>query len=295
MASSAESTGEPGDDQPGNTSDGNASNAAPLDPYALLAPWYDLEHDAFTEDLEAYQTLLAEYLGGQGTILEVGSGSGRLLAGLAVLGYRVTGTEPSLAMRDLAARRVAALPERVGRRISLADGDATAPHLPPNARFDAALIGLNTLAHLLTRAERQTSFATLARCLSPGGLLLLDLDLRGPRAMARALGQDWPQGTWPLPMGGELRHWATAQSVEGDTLTLEHRYEVWPSATNDANEASAPSQRVSVPMRLALLDPTEVVADLQAAGYTLDAHYGDYDLRRATARSPRALLVARKA
>lgn len=258
-----------------------------MDPYDRIAPWYDLEHDAFTEDTEAYQELLEEWLGPDGAVLEVGSGTGRLLVGLAVLGYRLTGVEPSRAMRDLAARRVAALPERVRRRITLVGGDALAPDLGAAARFDAALFGLNTLAHLLTRSERAASFAVVAEHLRPGGLLILDLDLRGPRAMARALGRAWDQGAWALPTGGEVRHSATAREVRDGVLTLDHTYEVY------APGASEPSERVSSPMRLALLDPSEVCADLEASGYQIAAHYGDYDLRPARARSPRALLVAR--
>lgn len=258
------------------------------DSYDLLAPWYDLEHDDFTEDVEAYQTLLADLLGGQGEIVEVGSGTGRLLAGLAVLGYRVTGIEPSSAMRERAERRVAALPERVRRRITLTGGDASAPDLPPSARFDAAMFGLNSIAHLLTTPEREASLRATGAHLRSGGLLLLDLDLRGPRRLARALGRAWPQGEWALPSGDEVRHWATGREVRDGVLTLDHTYEVWSPG------AEQPTQRIVVPMRLALLDPAQVRAELGSAGYAITAHYGDYDLRPAGARSPRAILIARR-
>lgn len=43
------------------------------DPYALIAEWYDLEHDSFTDDIELYQELLAGETQ-RLAILEVGAG-----------------------------------------------------------------------------------------------------------------------------------------------------------------------------------------------------------------------------
>ncbi|HEY7975326.1 MAG TPA: class I SAM-dependent methyltransferase, partial [Ktedonobacterales bacterium] len=123
------------------------SNLSEPDPYAQIAEWYDLEHESFTDDIELY----LELVGGDTSrlaILEVGAGTGRLLAALAGGGYVVTGVEPSAAMREHCVRRLAALPQPVARRITMVAGTATDLRLPTNARFDVALLGLGTFGHL---------------------------------------------------------------------------------------------------------------------------------------------------
>src|SRR5262245_46460849 len=118
------------------------------DPYATLAEWYDIEHDAITEDVEFFAQQIASLGVARPHVLEVGSGTGRIAAGLALAGYEVVGIEPSAAMRARCLARLAALPERVARRISVLDGDARLLTPPPDARFDVALYGLDTFAHL---------------------------------------------------------------------------------------------------------------------------------------------------
>ena len=69
------------------------------DPYTALADWYDVEHDAITEDIEFFAQQIADLDVARPRVLEVGSGTGRIAAGLALAGYEVVGIEPSAAMR----------------------------------------------------------------------------------------------------------------------------------------------------------------------------------------------------
>ncbi|HEV2456722.1 MAG TPA: methyltransferase domain-containing protein, partial [Ktedonobacterales bacterium] len=143
--------------------------SAPADPYASIAEWYDVEHDAFTEDAECFTSLLAATHDQRASVLEIGSGTGRLAAALAITGYDVTGVEPSAAMRARMAARLARLPERVARRIRVVAGGPSALGLPKESRFDAAIFSANTLAHLLTSEERHQAFSILHDHLRPAG------------------------------------------------------------------------------------------------------------------------------
>ena len=156
-----------------------------VDPYTALADWYDIEHDAITEDIEFFAQQIAGLGVARPRVLEVGSGTGRIAAGLALAGYEVVGIEPSAAMRARCLARLAALPERVARRMTVLDGDARLLILPPDARFDAALYGLDTFAHLLTAGERDIALRAAHERLRPDGKLLIDLDPLGPRASRR--------------------------------------------------------------------------------------------------------------
>ncbi|HLG78980.1 MAG TPA: class I SAM-dependent methyltransferase, partial [Ktedonobacteraceae bacterium] len=69
--------------------------------YDSIAPFYDIEHAQFGEDLDMYRNF-AELCGGK--ILELACGSGRLLLPLAREGYTLTGVDTSAAMLELAQR-----------------------------------------------------------------------------------------------------------------------------------------------------------------------------------------------
>jgi SAM-dependent methyltransferase len=116
-------------------------------------------------------------------VLEVGSGTGRLLAALAGAGFVVTGVEPSAAMRQRCAGRMAALPERVARRVRVVEGTATALGLAASERFDVALLGLGTFGHLTTADERALALQEVYTHLNNGGRLIVDVDLAGPRRL----------------------------------------------------------------------------------------------------------------
>ncbi|HUY78283.1 MAG TPA: class I SAM-dependent methyltransferase [Ktedonobacterales bacterium] len=285
----------------------DAANAL-NDPYAAIAEWYDLEHDGFAQDSEFYQQVIASLGAGRAQVLEIGSGTGRLAAALALAGFGVTGVEPSAAMRARCARRLATLPPPVARRIQIVVGTATALNLPQppsiGGPYDVAIIALGTFAHLLTDDERLRALATMRPQLRPGGQLLLDLDLAGPRAYAR---QPWRRLTlrgWPrltdaagssavTPTQLRIHTASGAPGPLPETVTITHAYATY---EYDAPNASQGKQiaEITTTMTLALLTRAGVEQELRQAGYTIAQVYGGYDLRPATSRSARALIVARR-
>jgi SAM-dependent methyltransferase len=258
------------------------------DPYAAIAEWYDVEHDAHTEDAECFASLLAATLSQRACILEIGSGTGRLAAALAIAGFDVTGVEPSAAMRARTQVRLARLPERVARRVRIVAGDASAPGLPTDSRFDAAILSLNTLAHLLTAEERHHALGVVYGHLRPGGRVLIDLDLVGPRRLHDTAGQLWWQGSWSLADGQSLlTHFATgAPSPATGTIEVVHLY--------DTQAPDGTLRRTVARMPLALLSAGEVEVALLRAGFQVGAVYGTYDLTPYDNTSPRALFDARR-
>src|SRR5205807_5446316 len=73
--------------------------AKPMTDYDLIAPFYDIEHAHFDEDVSMYINF-AELCGGP--LLEFACGSGRLLVPLACEGYELTGVDSSRSMLNLA-------------------------------------------------------------------------------------------------------------------------------------------------------------------------------------------------
>src|SRR5712691_9942305 len=66
--------------------------------YDLIAPFYDIEHAHFDEDVNLYMNF-AELC--SGPLLELACGSGRLLVPLACEGYELTGVDSSISMLNL--------------------------------------------------------------------------------------------------------------------------------------------------------------------------------------------------
>ncbi|HEX2172978.1 MAG TPA: class I SAM-dependent methyltransferase [Dehalococcoidia bacterium] len=137
------------------------------DPYAAIAALYDLEHDAFTADLDFYRPL-ADRTGGP--ILEVGCGTGRVAVALAAAGHTVIGLDPSPAMLDRARRRGAGLPPGA---LTLLEGRLT--DLPPAGPVRLAIVPLNTWSHLTEPGEPAAALERLVAWLAPGGTLAIDL------------------------------------------------------------------------------------------------------------------------
>lgn len=95
-------------------------------------------------------------------IVEPGIGTGRVTLPLAVSGHRVTGVDVSEAMLDACRHKAEAL--RVGDRVTLLEGDATALALPDDA-FD-----LGVMASLLYLVPDWTGVLDeLDRVVRPGG------------------------------------------------------------------------------------------------------------------------------
>jgi len=268
------------------------------DPYAVIAAWYDLEHDPLTADSEMYQELLGDLAaGGVGRlrVLEIGAGSARLAAALAPSGYAVVGVEPSTAMRARAAHRLTTLPERVARRIQIVAGTATNLSAAGSEPFDAAIFGLNTFAHLLTSDEREQALQSVSARLKANGLLLIDLDLAGPRRLAETAGHVWRLGTWRVGDGSQgsgqgeeyVTHFTVgAPGAEPAILTVTHFY--------DSHTQGGPLRRSVATTSFALLARGEVELALRYAGFTVTAVYGSYDLAPYEESSPHAILVARR-
>lgn len=255
------------------------------DAYAGIAEWYDVEHDPITEDVEAYASLIADGGGDGAQVVEIGAGTGRVAAALAVAGHNVTAVEPSAPMRARFAHRLAQLPERAARRITVVAGDAEAPAVAAPARFDVALLGQNVLAHLPLPGQRLAALRTVRTYLRPGGHLICDVDLLGPRRLLETAHQLWWQGTWPLGSGAQLEHFVTGvPGAAAGTVELVHLY--------DVHAPGGAIARTTTRMTLALLTRGEVETALLAAGFTIAEVYGGYDLAPYEEGAPRGLVDA---
>ncbi len=146
--------------------------------YAVLARYYDLQHAGYTPDVPMYLQAARRIADGSvARILELGCGTGRVMAPLVEAGHYVLGVDASEPMLQRARQRLQRI---AGGRCDLLAADITVlrailtPH-NYSSRFDLAIIALNTFLHNLSR---ESQLAVLGACqmqLRAGGLLIVDL------------------------------------------------------------------------------------------------------------------------
>jgi SAM-dependent methyltransferase len=249
-----------------------------MNEYDLIAPFYDIEHAHFNEDLDMYYNF-AEVCGGK--ILELACGSGRALLPLAQAGYELTGTDTSLEMLKLARQRLEMA--NVADRCKLVQQDMVNLHLEQNFRM--AFIALGSFAHITSRAAQLQALQAIRTHLSPGGLFILDNSNADARYMEDLSGQVLHQGTWRIHDEAFLTHFVSpAASSDKHLLELTHFYE--------QHRQGGSVQRTVVTTYLYLFERTEIELLVERAGFTVKDVYGDHELGPYQLESPRLILVA---
>jgi ubiquinone/menaquinone biosynthesis C-methylase UbiE len=245
--------------------------------YDSIAPFYDIEHASFDEDLDMYRNF-AELCGGK--ILELACGSGRLLLPLAADGYTLTGVDTSAAMLALAHRAL----ESAGTsaRCQLVQQDICQLQLPEKYRL--AMIALGSFGHIVTRAQQQQALASIRRHLSLGATFILDLSNDDARYMENLSGQILHRGTWQQADGSFVTHFLTpASSNTRHLLELTHFYEVH-------RQGDVVKRSVSQ-TRLYLFERNEAELLLEQAGFKIKDTYGNYDFGPYEHESPRMIFI----
>lgn len=231
--------------------------------YDSIAPFYDIEHADFDEDLDMYRNF-AELCGGK--ILELACGSGRLLLPLAREGYTLTGVDTSAAMLEIA--RQALAKEGTAARCQLVQQDMCTLQL--QEKFRLAMVALGSFGHVIGRARQQQALAAIRRHLSLGATFVLDISNEDARYMEALSGQMLHQGTWQQADGSYVTHFLSpASSTSQHLLDLTHFYEV--------HRQGGSVQRTVSQSSLYLFERNETELLLDQAGFRVKDVYGSYE------------------
>jgi SAM-dependent methyltransferase len=254
------------------------------DIYSQIAPYYDLLHASLTQDIGFTLALAARH---PGPVIELGSGTGRLLLPLARAGYHVTGVDNSMPMLSRAKQRLAEEPAAVQERATLVAADMTQLALAP-AHFSLALVPYNTFMHL-DAAAAVTAVRAVARHLQPGGRLLLDL--ANPFVVEHTPGDQLvslekiltepESGAVVVVMAANILQPATQQ------LTITWIYDASPAG-------GGPVERSVARVTYHYYFPHQVELLFEQAGLRLEALFGDYGEGSFDETAERLLALAHK-
>ena len=245
----------------------------------MNAELYALTHRGNPGDVAFY----AEVCRGARSVLELGSGSGRLLLALARAKRRLVGLELDPKLLALAKRNLRALPQAKQKSVSVVPADMRDFELPQ--RFERVLLPYNALYCLLGKSAALACFRAAHRALEPGGRLALDVWNAAPfhHAAAQASADD------PEPIVS-LRHAGCTWDVFEHSRVRRAQQRLDVAYTYVPREGGR-SQQIPIAQRYFL--PNEISELLERAGFSVEARYGDFSGRRFSARSAQLIVLAR--
>lgn len=248
-----------------------------------MVRYYDAENADLVADLSAY-VRLAERFGGP--VLDVGCGTGRVAFHLAGCGLDVTGLDLSPAMLDRARQRVSHHPA-LSARLTWIEADVT--RLALDGRYHLAVFAYNGFMHLLEPHAQIAALQNIARHLTPGGGLALDLS--NPIEMFRA------DDTAALTVERIFADLQTGQTIMQQSVASLDRARQTLSVTwvYDRLAPDGLVHRDLVPLQLRYTFAAEMRLLLAQAGFDQVQLYGDYDFNDYEEASPRLFVVAVRA
>lgn len=239
----------------------------PGEEYASYAEVYDLLFDGLDKDVAFYLDVARRHLPPAGTLLELGTGTGRLTWRLLEAGFGVVGVDPSEPMLRRAAVRLA----RYGPRAQLVHDDAQAVQL--GRRFGLAVAPYGMVAHLHDDAERLAVFRNVHEHLQPGGMFVFD-DLPGWMAGPSDGGRLDPYGCARDPVTGlDVRLTTNMMDVAGSPLSVRYDFIDWLDASGQV------ARRMIVRVRFRNIALAEETALLRQAGFVHIDLLGGFDGR----------------
>lgn len=244
----------------------------------LDAELYALTHRGNPGDVDYY----AELCRGAASVLELGSGSGRMLSALAEPGRELWGLELDPGLLRLGRRAVAELGARKRRGVRLVRADMQSFEL--GRRFERVLLPYNALYCLLSQASLERCLRAVRAALAPGGVFAFDVwcaDRLHEHGLAPV---EEDEELTPLVHAG--RAWRVFEGCRraSGSQRLDVTYTYVP-------EGRARVRRQRIEQRYYL--SSELFGALTRAGFSVSSKHGSFARGRFGARSARLIVLAR--
>lgn len=283
-------------------SDRSPSGAAPsapstLDPFDLDAgtaehyvdaELYDFEYRRRRADVNHYRRLAKRCCPRGERVLELGCGTGRLLAPLARDGHQVVGLDMAQPMLHRAHARVQALGRVARTRAQVVRADMR--RFAFAARFSLVICPFNAFQHLYTRQDVQACLAHVREHLAPGGRFAFDVQNPELRWLTRDPRKRWARTVFHHPVTGARFEYSTNQTYDpvGQIAYMRIYY-----VALDEPPATRRTQVVRLTQRQFF--PAELEALLAANGFSVEERWGGFDEQAFAGDADSQILVCRPA
>ncbi len=248
------------------------------DPWAVFAEFYD--HIPLYRDRADAGFYLAQAKAAGGPVLELGCGTGRILAQTARAGIPVVGLDASPGMLGLCRRRLA----QEGLRADLACGDMR--RFAFGRAFTLVTIPFRPFQHLLEVEDQMACLASIREHLAPNGRLVFDVFNPDLKLLASDSAEPVLEFEFELPDGRKAARSfrQLAHHRDRQVKDLEFLFEV------RRPDGSREDFRATISMRYFFRYELEHL--LARCGFHVEHLYGDFDGR---AEGGELIFVAGKA
>ena len=234
---------------------------------------YDDENKDFEPDGPFYFSLAKQM---DGSVLELGCGTGRVTIPLAQQGVDMTGLDIVPGMLGRAREKAGDLP------IRWIEADIRDFHL--GERFGLIFTSGSVFQHLVERHEQEKMLACVREHLTPDGLLALDLLYPSRSTMEDADEKEW--FSYDNEAGQTVRVTGIDEYDPIRQIKHETAYRHW---IDDEGQEIIKRARFS----LRLIFPQEMAALLHYNGFSIVHRYGDWDRSPLTAESQNMIYVCK--
>lgn len=245
-----------------------------LDPFAVVAPLYDLDLEGYDDDIAYYR---ASALKRGGAVLELGSGTGRVAIPLAQAGLRVVAVDSSSAMLAVAEQREAP-PE-----IEFVEADMRTLRL--GRRFETVLMPLGSLQHMETAGAVAQALATIAAHLAQDGVAIIDVEAPQPEDLAAGVQPLTEHWTRPWHGGQVTKLVSVAARPAAGVREVTWHFDVQPP--------EGPLRRLTQRFTLRTITTGELELAARLAELRIEAIYGDYAMTAFDDCAERCVVVLR--
>lgn len=135
-----------------------------------VARFYDYEQEGFVRDIPFYVKYAKNC---NGEVLELASGTGRILIPIAKEGIQCTGLDASNQMLDIAREKICTLDKDLQRNIDLVHG--TMDKFEFDKNFSLIIIAFRPFQCLLTKEQQESCLSCVRKHLDDEGIFILDL------------------------------------------------------------------------------------------------------------------------
>jgi ubiquinone/menaquinone biosynthesis C-methylase UbiE len=252
------------------------------DPYAEIAPYYDLEFERLDADIDLYLGY-ANAVGGP--ILELGCGTGRVLIPLAKAGFSIHGIDNSPSMIELARERVQSA--GMEGRVHLAVQDMGDIESYGQDSFNLVFSTINSFLHLESRDDQIATLRAIRSVLDRNGLLVLDMFNPTPETLIRMDDRYTFDASWETASGEKVERFSHRQVDAASQM-------IHTTLFYDLTAIDGSMKRRTTSYLTRYVHRFEMEGLLSETGFEIEGIYGSYSLDPLERDSDQMIFVAHR-
>ena len=235
---------------------------------------YDLVHEkpADSEQIAFYERCIERY---GSPVLELACGTGNYIVTLSQQNVEISGLDISPEMLHAAEERA----NKKSVETNLYNGDMRSFDL--NEKFRLIFIAGNSLQHLLTLEDVESTFDSVKRHLQPGGRFIVEVFNPSLELLSRNPNRRYSVGEYQTEDGFVF----ITENVRYDAATQINRID-WHYRKQNANE----ERTVSFMMRQFF--PQELYSLFRYNGFRIERKFGDFNETDFSGASPKQIIIA---